>query len=63
VLVAAIQQLPIDRLAAVLLGGIHNERFAASIVRAGLPHAGDVYDLDRGGGQTRLALIQNHQSD
>ena len=47
-LVAAIKQLPIDRLDVVLSGGIRDERFAASIVRAGLPRAGDVYDLDRG---------------
>ena len=47
-LVAAIAKLPIDRLDVVLAGGIRDERLAASIVRAGLPHAGDVYDLDRG---------------
>jgi hypothetical protein len=47
-LVAAIKKLPLDRLDVVLAGGIRDERLAASIVRAGLPHAGDVFDLDRG---------------
>ncbi|MDB4959100.1 MAG: putative signal peptide protein [Myxococcales bacterium] len=47
-LVGAIKKLPIDRLDVVLAGGIRDERLAASIARAGLPHAGDVYDLDRG---------------
>ncbi len=47
-LVAAIAKLPIDRLDVVLAGGIRDERLAGSIVRAGLPHAGDVFDLDRG---------------
>ena len=47
-LVAAIKQLPADRLDVVLAGGIRDERLAATMVRAGLPHAGDVHDLDRG---------------
>ncbi|MBA3455371.1 MAG: AgmX/PglI C-terminal domain-containing protein, partial [Deltaproteobacteria bacterium] len=45
--VAAIKRLPIERLDVVLAGGIRDERLAASIVRAGLPRAGDVHDLDR----------------
>jgi len=47
-LVAAIKRLPIDRLDVVLAGGIRDERLAAALVRAGLPKAGDVHDLDRG---------------
>jgi len=47
-LVAAIKRLPIDRLDVVLTGGIRDERLAGAIVRAGLPRAGDVHDLDRG---------------
>jgi tetratricopeptide (TPR) repeat protein len=47
-LVAAFKKLPIDRVDVVLAGGIRDERLAASIVRSGLPRAGDVFDLDRG---------------
>jgi len=55
-LVAAIKQLPVDRLDVVLAGGIRDERLAAAIVRAGLPHAGDVYDLDRGSSAVAAGL-------
>ena len=47
-LVAAIKRLKVQRLDVVLAGGIRDERLAASIARAGLPLAGDVFDLDRG---------------
>ncbi|NVB83957.1 MAG: AgmX/PglI C-terminal domain-containing protein [Kofleriaceae bacterium] len=47
-LVAAVKALPIERLDVVLAGGIRDERVAAAVARAGLPHAGDVLDLDRG---------------
>ena len=56
--VAAIAKLPIDRLDVVLAGGIRDERFAAAIARAGLPHAGDVFDLDRGIAGVAIGLAQ-----
>ncbi|HEX4423216.1 MAG TPA: AgmX/PglI C-terminal domain-containing protein, partial [Kofleriaceae bacterium] len=55
-LVAAIRALPIDRLDVVLAGGIRDDRLAAAIVRTGLPHAGDVYDLDRGSAAVAAGL-------
>jgi len=43
-----IKKLPIARVDIVLSGGIRDERTASTIARAGLPQAGDVFDLDRG---------------
>jgi hypothetical protein len=57
-LVAAIKQLKVQRLDVVLAGGIRDERLAASIARAGLPQAGDVFDLDRGAGPVAAGLGQ-----
>ena len=55
---AAIARLPVDRVDVVLAGGIRDERFAAAIARAGLPHAGDVLDLDRGVAGVAIGLGQ-----
>ncbi|MCX5745331.1 MAG: AgmX/PglI C-terminal domain-containing protein [Proteobacteria bacterium] len=57
-LIETIKHLPIDRLDVVLAGGLRDERLAASIARAGLPHAGDVYDLDRGAQAVTVGLGQ-----
>ncbi|CAN5849246.1 hypothetical protein BH11MYX3_BH11MYX3_07850 [soil metagenome] len=47
-LLAAVQQVAVQRLDVVLVGGIRDERLAGSLARAGLPVPGDVFDLDRG---------------
>ena len=47
-LTAAIKKLPVERVDVVLAGGIRDERLASAVARAGLPRAGDVFDLDRG---------------
>ncbi len=47
-LLAAVQQVSVQRLDVVLVGGIRDERLAGSLARSGLPVPGDVFDLDRG---------------
>jgi hypothetical protein len=50
-LAAAVKQLgakKVARVDVVLAGGIRDDRVAASLVHAGLPHAGAVLDLDAG---------------
>ena len=46
----------LERLDVVLAGGIRDEVFAAGLARAGLPRAGDVYDLDRGAAEVAAGL-------
>ncbi len=57
-LVAAIKALPVQRVDVVLSGGIRDEHLAASIARAGLPQAGDVFDLDRNVAEVAVGLGQ-----
>ncbi len=54
-LVAAARELPIERLDVVLAGGMRDDVLAAALAAAG-PHAGDVYDLDRGAAEVAAGL-------
>ncbi len=55
-LVATLKQLPVQRIDVVMAGGIRDERAAAAIARAGLPQAGDVFDLDAGAAGVAIGL-------
>jgi hypothetical protein len=51
--VAQLARAGVERLDVVLAGGLRDERAAALLVRAGLPRAGAVLDLDGGGPRWR----------
>jgi hypothetical protein len=58
-LVAAVKQLgarSVDRIDVALAGGLRDADLADALVRAGLPHAGAVLDLDGGSDDVALAL-------
>ncbi len=62
-LTAAIARLPIERLDVVLTGGIRDPQLAAAVVRAGLPRAGEVFDLDDGSVAVAAALGERVRTD
>ena len=57
-LAAAIARTGAQRLDVVLAGGIRDDGAAGELVRAGLPHAGAVLDLDQDPDQVAVALAE-----
>ncbi len=62
-LAAAVTKLGIERFDVALSGGIRDEAAIASLVRAGLPHAGAVLDLDGGTDAVIAALGEPIKTD